>query len=80
MGQSVLAESLAGYASDYPDVEVQRVVTMDRPVDVLIEWSAEARLIVLGARGRGGARGLLLGSTAVKVLRSAACPVLIARG
>jgi nucleotide-binding universal stress UspA family protein len=41
--------------------------------------SREAGLIVLGSRGRGDLAGLLLGSTAHKVIHLADRPVLVAR-
>lgn len=46
-------------------------------VDVAEKWHAE--LIVVGSRGKGGLRRLLLGSVAEFVARHASCSVLIAR-
>lgn len=79
IAQAVLGERLAGFGDEYPDVPVQRVVVQDSPEEVLIHWGEMAQLLVLGARGRGGAPGLQLGATAARVLRSASCPVLIGR-
>ncbi|OGK83272.1 MAG: hypothetical protein A2W08_05985 [Candidatus Rokubacteria bacterium RBG_16_73_20] len=42
------------------------------------EW--EADLIVLGARGLGGVRGVLLGSVSSAVAHHARCPVLVVKG
>jgi len=52
------------------------------PVEKILEVAREidADLIVLGNRGRGGWKRLLLGSVSDGVLRHAHCSVLIARG
>jgi nucleotide-binding universal stress UspA family protein len=77
--QRVLAERLAGWRADYPDVEVHRVVVRDRPRHLLLDWSGDAQLVVVGSRGRGGFRGMLLGSTSQALLHHARCPVLVVR-
>jgi nucleotide-binding universal stress UspA family protein len=41
--------------------------------------SEEVGLVVLGSRGRGGFKGLLLGSVSHKVTNHIGCPVLIVR-
>jgi nucleotide-binding universal stress UspA family protein len=74
-----LAERLAGWQEKYPDVRVQRVVERDRPVRLLVLHGADAQLIVVGSRGRGGATGMMLGSTSRALLHSAPCPVLVVR-
>lgn len=73
----VLAERIAGWQEQYPDVTVERVVARDRPVRVLSEYAEQAQLIVVGTRGRGGFKGMLLGSTSRAMLHTADCPVLI---
>ena len=75
----VLAESLAGWRAKFPDVTVRRVAERDRPRHQLLDWSTRAGLVVVGSRGRGGFRGLLVGSTTYALLHHASCPVLIVR-
>jgi nucleotide-binding universal stress UspA family protein len=77
--EAVLSERLAGWTERYPDVSVQRVVARDRPVRVLSEYAERAQLLVVGSHGRGGFKGMLLGSTSNALMRTADCPVLIVR-
>ncbi|HET7477138.1 MAG TPA: universal stress protein [Dermatophilaceae bacterium] len=74
-----VAESLAGRRERYPDVEVSPRFVHAPPGDALVEASAEASLLVVGARGRGGFSALLLGSVSRGVLMRAACPVAVVR-
>ncbi|MEV0702787.1 universal stress protein [Saccharopolyspora sp. NPDC050389] len=74
-----LAERLAGWQEEYPDVQVERVVERDRPVRFLVLRGARAQLIVVGSRGRGGVTGMMLGSTSRALLHAAPCPVLVVR-
>ncbi|WP_199433761.1 universal stress protein [Qaidamihabitans albus] len=77
--ERILAERLAGWQQTYPDVAVERVVVLDRPRHQLLERSRSASLLVVGSRGRGGFRGLLLGSTSQALIQHAQCPVIVVR-
>ena len=61
------------------DVAVSTAAVHRAPVDALLGAAGGAGLLVVGARGRGGARGRLLGSVATSVLRAADCPVTVVR-
>ncbi|MET8796316.1 universal stress protein [Nocardia sp. NPDC004568] len=69
---------LAGWSEKYPGVRVTRRIYLAGPDLHLIQWSESAQLIVVGSRGRGGFRGLLLGSKSNIVVQRAHCPVLVA--
>lgn len=73
----LLAERLATARERHPGVPVQRVVTQDRPARTLLEVAQHAQLVVVGSRGRGGFRGLLLGSTSQALIYHSPCPVAV---
>ncbi len=75
----MLTERLAPLTEKYPDVQVRKVITRDRPVRALVENSEGSQLLVVGSHGRGGFKGMLLGSTARALLQSAPCPMMVVR-
>lgn len=77
--QQIMDDALAGAQQEFPDVEVERVVRQGTPSRVLSEQSEDASLVVVGTRGRGGFRGLLLGSTSRNLLVHSVVPVLVVR-
>lgn len=62
-------------ADDGPEIE--SVVRHGHAGQVLIDLSADADLIVVGTRGYGGFKGLLLGSVSTYVVHHARCPVAV---
>lgn len=73
----LLEEALTQVRKDHPDVRAREHLVRGRPAKVLIELSKQAQLVVVGAHGRGGLTGLLLGSVSQQVLHHAYCPVLV---
>ncbi|AEX40517.1 Universal stress protein A [Corynebacterium pseudotuberculosis] len=63
----------------FPDVNVDMVITRDRPIRALEDSAKDAQLLVVGSHGRGGFRGMLLGSTSRALLQSAPCPMVVVR-
>ena len=64
---------------DDPPVLVQPRVKQGAAAKVLIEESADADLLVVGTRGHGGFKGLVLGSVSQHVAAYARCPVTVVR-
>ena len=79
MAEEVLAERLAGWQEQYPDVQVSRTVVRDEPARQLVQRSEEAQLVVVGSRGRGGFAGMLVGSVGETVAQMARMPIIVAR-
>ena len=75
----LLSERLEPLMEQYPDVPVKKVITRDRPVRALAEQAEGAQLLVTGSHGRGGFRGMLIGSTSRALLQSAPCPMMVVR-
>ncbi|MFE3774956.1 universal stress protein [Streptomyces sp. NPDC059122] len=74
--RSLLAETVAGRAESWPEVEVHHEVVTGHPVEELANASAHALGLVMGTRGLGGFTGMLLGSVSQGVLHYARCPVI----
>ena len=70
---------VAELLADSP-VEVEVHAVHAAPARALVEASATADLLVVGTRGLGGFKHLLLGSVAEQCLRHAASNVLVVRG
>lgn len=62
---------------DVTDVETNTVVREGNPASVLLEEAHDADLLVVGSRGLGGFRGLLLGSVGQQCAHHAPCPLMI---
>ncbi|WP_040700613.1 universal stress protein [Nocardia vinacea] len=77
--RTLLAESLAGWRTDYPDVEVIELPVPGLARSVLDQLADEVQLLVVGSHGHPTATALLFGSTSRDLLHHTACPVLVCR-
>ncbi len=73
--EAFVDEALGG---DRPD-STEVVLVNDHATGALLDASHGAFTLVVGARGLGGFRGILLGSVSQHLVHHATCPVLIVR-
>ncbi|MDX3192538.1 universal stress protein [Streptomyces sp. MN03-5084-2B] len=74
-----LSERLDRGREKHPGVAVRTVLARDRAVRCLLEYSADAQLLVVGSQGRGGFSGMVLGPISQALLYHATCPLLVVR-
>jgi nucleotide-binding universal stress UspA family protein len=78
--RQVVHEALARVALVAPEVVVRGRTSEDPPAVALVEASRGAGLLVVGSRGLGAFRGLLLGSVSHHLATHAHCSVVVVRG
>jgi nucleotide-binding universal stress UspA family protein len=75
---SFVEEFVAETIPEHPGVEIEAVALEGESVaPALVDASAAAELLVVGSRGLGGFRGLLLGSVSQQCVHHATCPVVV---
>jgi nucleotide-binding universal stress UspA family protein len=79
IGESMVAEALAGAQAIDAGVHVEVLVVPLRPVESLLEAAVErqARVIVVGGSGERPIVGAILGSVPHKLLHRSSVPVLV---
>ena len=76
--EEIVAGVLAEVVDDETEqLEISAVRMQNHPVEALLEAGEDADLLVVGSRGRGGVRGLVMGSVSQGVLRHAHLPVVV---
>jgi nucleotide-binding universal stress UspA family protein len=76
----MLEETRSALVERRPDLDATTAVLVGPPIPTLVDESGTARLVVVGSRGLGGFRGMLVGSTAVALASRGHCPVAVIRG
>ncbi|GAA4607454.1 nucleotide-binding universal stress UspA family protein [Actinoplanes octamycinicus] len=61
----------------HPNLKIEAEALVEHPAAALTRESAGARLVVVGSRGRGAVRGLVLGSVSQHLLRHSTCSVAV---
>ncbi|KAA1424936.1 universal stress protein [Mumia zhuanghuii] len=72
-----LEEDLAPLRTDFADVDVRTCAVHGKPAPRIIEASEKASMVVVGRRGLGGFKGLVLGSVSEQVVRHASATVVV---
>jgi nucleotide-binding universal stress UspA family protein len=74
---ATLREAIGKAISDTPGAQVHGVIRYGHPVEVLIDESGVADVLVVGRRGHEGFLAKHLGSVSLHCVNSAQCPVVV---
>lgn len=77
--QDSLRELVSTWQEKFPQVAATSTVLVEHPAGALAVAGATAQLVVVGTRGRGPIRGMLLGSVSQHLLHHCACTVAVVR-
>jgi nucleotide-binding universal stress UspA family protein len=79
--EKILFDAVQHAQTTHPHLTITQSIVQGRPADKIVEVVKEGNfdLIVMGSRGIGGIKGVLLGSVADRVADHAECPVMIVK-
>jgi nucleotide-binding universal stress UspA family protein len=77
IAETALEKSLEDAGAANSGVIVTKLLRQGQPADILCAEAKGADLLIVGSRGLGGFRGLLLGSVSQQCANHAPCPVVI---
>jgi nucleotide-binding universal stress UspA family protein len=75
--QEDVEHAITRHQKEHPEVTVLRQVAQGGARSALLAAAHDAQLLVVGSRGRGGIKGMLLGSVSQAVLHHSPCPVAV---
>jgi nucleotide-binding universal stress UspA family protein len=75
-----MARAVAEAYADQDDAQPETALRYGHPVEVLIDESKNADLLVVGHHGHHASTGMLVGSVSIHCVTSAACTVVVVRG
>ena len=75
-----LGEAISQVATAYPGARIEAKTVYGHPAEALIDASKEAGLLVVGSKGHGAFRDMLVGSVSLHCVTGAFCPVVVVRG
>jgi nucleotide-binding universal stress UspA family protein len=79
MAQQAVADATVTVGPEARAVPVEVRVVSGSPAGTLVDQAAEADLLVVGHRGRGGIASACLGSVGLHCVLHATCPVVVVR-
>jgi nucleotide-binding universal stress UspA family protein len=80
MNRDKVAEEYGALLADVvADADVHATLVVGDPREVLVKSAEDAALLVVGSRGAGPFREMLLGSVSSHCVHHAACPVVVIR-
>ncbi len=77
--RQVLEDSIARAGASSADLPVEPVLRNGSAVPAILDVARDADLVVMGSRGLGGFKGVMLGSVSDQVTQHARCPVVVVR-
>lgn len=78
--EELLARSVQRVERVAPGLRPSTLAPLDFPSAALVSLSRDASLVVVGSRGLGGFRSLMLGSNSLATASMALCPVVVING
>ena len=76
-GHALLAESAESARGAHPDLDVATVLAPEDAPAVLLDEARHGDVIVVGSRGLGAIRAIMLGSVSIRTSSDAPCPVVV---